>query len=1292
MIATFYSYKGGVGRSMAMVNVGEILADRGYNVVLIDWDLEAPGLERYFLQTETDAVDPRIELDRLRSAPGLIDLIDDYKKRMAMPPFETDDPAFARMGKMAVRRPSSFAVPVSTHRDRPGSLRLLTAGRRDGEYERHYAGFVTSFDWEDFYGRWAGGSWVEFLRQDFVGPVRHTGSCDILLVDSRTGETEMGGICTHHLADLVVLLSAPNEANLRGIEKMARALSNDQLKVLRANRGLDVLPIRARVEQTAQVYELVEFRNDFNGEMRRFVPSPPLVQTDDLLLRLEIPYTPLYSFKERVVAREPVQRREQKLYDSYVSLTDAIVAIGAERDLLDRKSASMAEIRSVRRATSSAERPPLVLLSTPKSRVDAARRIVRNLHDAGVTVVADFATSPDDWQRHIADADRFLVFLGDLEERQQDRVRIAPLLRRQALDPARRVIALADERSQSWMGAQAIKLPSHDSDDAAFFFALADEIAASHGPRMRHFDDTSVLYPGMAAYREDEAFVFFGRDQELREIADKATTGQRWIVLGGATGIGKSSFLNAALIPAIRAGQVRAIGDGASIVTVDIRANPAEKIRKAVWHGPSVVVIDGFEELLLHDADQRVLDEVESAIEAIVDDERVWLITTMNPSLLRQFRGRDLVKARERLIFEYNLQPLSPDGLRAAIIGPVRLGGRFFERGLADRLIEQFDGWRIAPVFISETMRRLWKETPEAFLTHDGLHKLGGVAAVVAAVAEEGREALLKTGLSGDAIKAAVLTVVTAGGAARARDFHETAAVVGSPRTVFRVAEERLLRIGESVELGHPQLTTLWPALAKDVEQQKPRLEAREKVEQLLFVPRERRGGIFSGMLALMVAPSRVSRYAETAGDLLSDGIRSSLRRFRYVHVVTGVLVLLVLLTGLFVEYRVRTREKTRQEYAARIARAAREQRDPVTALLMASHATTIHDNRDTWEALLEATANARCTFVGYFAEKLMDVALDATGAPVLASREGVFVADDTGWGQKVKIPDALTVKLNADGSRAIATNGPELAVYFTPTGELLMRPRLPAPITAATFLSPDRRERARFGVAVADKRDVVTFHGSYRFEPLTQDRVGSTTDLSSGPDFTLLTVRNASGETVARLFDPDRSRRLWRLDTPQPMRVSSSAVSDSRRVVWVGEEDHLVHVWWTDTNEGRVMRGPRDVTVAAYDFTSAERLAIGTSDGTIYIRDANLHVASTSAVLRGHTRPVEHVRFDPSGQLLVSVDSRGEVRVWDLKQPDIPFTTEGLRDLAATRIPAGITANERSQRLQTALARIPKP
>src|SRR5262249_22921003 len=69
-IITFYSYKGGTGRSMALANVAFILASHEKKVLMIDWDLEAPGLHRYF---QPLLIDPE-----LTSTEGLIDFVWDF--------------------------------------------------------------------------------------------------------------------------------------------------------------------------------------------------------------------------------------------------------------------------------------------------------------------------------------------------------------------------------------------------------------------------------------------------------------------------------------------------------------------------------------------------------------------------------------------------------------------------------------------------------------------------------------------------------------------------------------------------------------------------------------------------------------------------------------------------------------------------------------------------------------------------------------------------------------------------------------------------------------------------------------------------------------------------------------------------------------------------------------------------------------------------------------------------------------------------------------------------------------
>ena len=47
-VITFYSYKGGVGRTLAASNFAVYLAKLGLKTVVIDFDLEAPGIDAKF--------------------------------------------------------------------------------------------------------------------------------------------------------------------------------------------------------------------------------------------------------------------------------------------------------------------------------------------------------------------------------------------------------------------------------------------------------------------------------------------------------------------------------------------------------------------------------------------------------------------------------------------------------------------------------------------------------------------------------------------------------------------------------------------------------------------------------------------------------------------------------------------------------------------------------------------------------------------------------------------------------------------------------------------------------------------------------------------------------------------------------------------------------------------------------------------------------------------------------------------------------------------------------------------
>lgn len=80
-VVTFYSYKGGVGRSFALANVGVLLSRWGFRVLCIDFDLEAPGLAHFFGSVDHDPA----TRDWLQKAPGLVELVARFKKEPDAP-------------------------------------------------------------------------------------------------------------------------------------------------------------------------------------------------------------------------------------------------------------------------------------------------------------------------------------------------------------------------------------------------------------------------------------------------------------------------------------------------------------------------------------------------------------------------------------------------------------------------------------------------------------------------------------------------------------------------------------------------------------------------------------------------------------------------------------------------------------------------------------------------------------------------------------------------------------------------------------------------------------------------------------------------------------------------------------------------------------------------------------------------------------------------------------------------------------------------------------------------------
>jgi cellulose biosynthesis protein BcsQ len=267
-ILTFYSYKGGVGRSMGLVNVAVLLAKWKRKVLMIDWDLEAPGLESYF-EAKTNLSEARLK------TPGIIDLVQAPSTDNLIDWHECIIPV-----KLSGQNPSEADI----------ELNFISAGKSD----EHYISKVQHTDWEELFNTQGLGHHLEELRNAWKEEF------DFILIDSRTGITDIGGVCTIHLPDMLVIWFTTNETNVKGakhVSEQAR-VAHDQLPFDR--NPLVILPVPSRDENRQEVKKAAEWLKYFAKELGAFYEEwlPKDIGPTEAIEKLRIPYIPYWSFGE----------------------------------------------------------------------------------------------------------------------------------------------------------------------------------------------------------------------------------------------------------------------------------------------------------------------------------------------------------------------------------------------------------------------------------------------------------------------------------------------------------------------------------------------------------------------------------------------------------------------------------------------------------------------------------------------------------------------------------------------------------------------------------------------------------------------------------------------------------------------------------------------------------------------------------------------------------------------------------------------------------------------------------
>ncbi|MCP4267799.1 MAG: SUMF1/EgtB/PvdO family nonheme iron enzyme [Candidatus Brocadiaceae bacterium] len=260
---TFYSYKGGVGRTLALANVAWIAASEGKRVVIVDFDLEAPGIPS--IPSFRESVQEHLKEEK---NGGLFEMALYFQDQREMPSLRKIRDVFSTR-------------PIKDEFGNGGEISIIPAGREDDNYKNK----LQSFDWNKFYEKESGKSFFTEFRENIDEAF---GCPDIVLFDSRTGLTDLGAICTHLLPDILVIISGLNTQNIGGSKTIMSSISEK----------IEIVTVVSHVPRSEKAKDTINERLEYaRKELGREI---------DVIF----PYEPVLSLEERILSKKDTDEKE----------------------------------------------------------------------------------------------------------------------------------------------------------------------------------------------------------------------------------------------------------------------------------------------------------------------------------------------------------------------------------------------------------------------------------------------------------------------------------------------------------------------------------------------------------------------------------------------------------------------------------------------------------------------------------------------------------------------------------------------------------------------------------------------------------------------------------------------------------------------------------------------------------------------------------------------------------------------------------------------------------------------
>jgi tRNA A-37 threonylcarbamoyl transferase component Bud32 len=330
-------------------------------------------------------------------------------------------------------------------------------------------------------------------------------------------------------------------------------------------------------------------------------------------------------------------------------------------------------------------------------------------------------------------------------------------------------------------------------------------------------DDRSP-YPGLAAYGIDDADRFFGREREIEVLANRLVRSPMLAVLG-PSGVGKSSFLHAGLVPRL--------GEHYRVVTMRPGRHPVRTLHAlgsltAIGEGAErgcVLVVDQLEELVTLCSDEQERREFAQILAEAADgpDAPVRVVASLRDDFATVLEGVEGFRGKFD-VFVIATPP--PEALRRIVVEPARRARIEIDQRVVEDMVAEVAGRPASLPLLSFTASQLWqtRDKTARSITQAAYLALGGVAGALASYADEIYASLARR--DQDTVRDLFARLVAADGTRVPWPRRELEQMPGAKSVLAHLVDARLLVVRDDdgtdvIEIVHECLAERWPRLAR---------------------------------------------------------------------------------------------------------------------------------------------------------------------------------------------------------------------------------------------------------------------------------------------------------------------------------------------------------------------------------------------------------------------------------------------------------------------------------------------